>query len=127
MFLIFDESGIFITACHHLFILLACDMVKIGELAKHPLAIIDHLLNVYGKNGGITYNIGCTFYKTLGNSSLGPHACALNLWMMVGVCHIDWHLVYIEGTGHTEGEGCEHIFSLLNELAHSTHHTSSFH
>ncbi|KAG1717768.1 hypothetical protein EDD22DRAFT_793253 [Suillus occidentalis] len=136
MFAVFDESGIFIAACRHRFILLACDMVKSGELAKYPLAIIDHLLKVYGKNGGIAYDIGCTFSKTLGNSSLGPHARELGLRMMVGAfhghahnrrCQIDWHPMYIYGTGHTEGEGCEHVFSSSNELARSTRHASPFH
>ncbi|KAG2052119.1 hypothetical protein BDR06DRAFT_983288 [Suillus hirtellus] len=42
-------------------------------------------------------------------------------------CQIDWHPMYIEGTGHTEGEGCEHVFSSLNELACSTCHTTPFH
>ncbi|KAG1823078.1 hypothetical protein DFJ58DRAFT_632887, partial [Suillus subalutaceus] len=42
-------------------------------------------------------------------------------------CQIDWHLMYIDGTGHMEGEGCEHVFSSSNELAHSTHHANSFH
>ncbi|KAG1722975.1 hypothetical protein EDB19DRAFT_1593266, partial [Suillus lakei] len=32
MFLVVDESGIFIAACRHRFILLVCDMVKSGEL-----------------------------------------------------------------------------------------------
>ena len=32
MFALFDESGIFIASCHHRFVLLACDMVKSGEL-----------------------------------------------------------------------------------------------
>jgi hypothetical protein len=32
MFSIFDESGIFIAACRHRIILLACDMVQSGEL-----------------------------------------------------------------------------------------------
>jgi hypothetical protein len=32
MFLVFDESGIFIAACRHRFVLLACDMVWSGEL-----------------------------------------------------------------------------------------------
>ncbi|KAG1795023.1 uncharacterized protein HD556DRAFT_1431731 [Suillus plorans] len=112
MFSVFDESGIFIAACRHRFILLACDMVKSGELAKYPLAV------------------------TLGNSTLGPHASALNFRMMVGVfhghahnrrCQIDWHPMYIKGTGHMEGEGCEHIFSSSNELARSTRHTTTFH
>ncbi|KAF8452807.1 hypothetical protein L210DRAFT_3383705, partial [Boletus edulis BED1] len=30
-------------------------------------------------------------------------------------------------TGNTEGEGCEHVFSMSNELAQSTHHASRFH
>ncbi|KAG2151064.1 uncharacterized protein EDB93DRAFT_1240135 [Suillus bovinus] len=122
MFSVFDESGIFIAACRHRFILLACDMVKSGELAKYPLAVVDQLLMVYGKNGGCVYDIGCAFAKTLGNSTLGPRASALNFWMM-----IDWHPMYIEGTGHTEGEGCEHILSSSNDLARSTRHTTTFH
>ncbi|KAG1749166.1 uncharacterized protein EDB91DRAFT_1235645 [Suillus paluster] len=136
MFAVFDESGIFIAACQHRFILLACDMIKSGELVKYPLAMVDKLLTVYSRNGGCVYDIGCTFAKTLGNSSLGPCTSALNFRMMVGAfhghahnrrCQIDWHPMYIEGTGHTEGEGCEHIFSSSNELARSTQHATTFH
>lgn len=32
MFAVFDESGIFIAACRHRFVLLACNMVRSGEL-----------------------------------------------------------------------------------------------
>jgi hypothetical protein len=42
-------------------------------------------------------------------------------------CQLDWHPMYIPGIGHTEGEGCEHIFSSSNELARSTRHATSFH
>ncbi|KAG2147966.1 hypothetical protein DEU56DRAFT_730318, partial [Suillus clintonianus] len=38
-----------------------------------------------------------------------------------------WHPMYISGTDHTEGEGCEHIFSTSNELACSTRHANCFH
>ncbi|KAG0699233.1 hypothetical protein DFH29DRAFT_983620 [Suillus ampliporus] len=110
MFSVFDKSGIFIVACHHQFILLVCDMVKSGELSKYPLAILDHLLNVYGKNGGVAYDIG----------SFHGHAHNRR-------CQIDWHPMYIECTGHTEGEGCEHVFSSSNELARSTRHATPFH
>ncbi|KAG1789934.1 uncharacterized protein HD556DRAFT_1243055 [Suillus plorans] len=136
MFSVFDESGIFIAACRHRFVVLACDMIRSGELAKYPLAIIDKLLAVYGKNGGCAYDIGCTFSKTLTNSSLGMRARELDFRLMVGAfhghahnrkCQLDWHPMYILGTGHTEGEGCEHIFSSSNELARSTRHASPFH
>ncbi|KAG2738191.1 hypothetical protein P692DRAFT_201842827 [Suillus brevipes Sb2] len=129
MFAVSDVSGIFIAACQHQFILLACDMIKSGELAKYPLEIVNKLLTIYGKNGGCAYNISCIFAKTLGNSSLGPRTSALNFQMMVGVFHghIDWHPMYIKGTGHTEGEGCEHIYSSSNKLAQSTQHATTFH
>ncbi|KAG1854495.1 hypothetical protein F4604DRAFT_1883326 [Suillus subluteus] len=90
MFLVFDESGIFIAACHHRFVLIACDMIQSGELAKYPLAIIDKLLTVYSKNSACAYDIGCAFTKTL---ELGFH-------LMVGafhghahnrMCQLDWH------------------------------------
>ncbi|KAG1765191.1 hypothetical protein EV702DRAFT_944565, partial [Suillus placidus] len=64
MFSIFDESGIFIASCRHRFVLLACDMIRSGELAKYPLAIVDKLLATYGKGGACAYDIGCAFTKT---------------------------------------------------------------
>ncbi|KAH7903532.1 hypothetical protein BJ138DRAFT_1020474 [Hygrophoropsis aurantiaca] len=42
-------------------------------------------------------------------------------------CQLLWHPTYIKGTGHTEGEGCEHIFSSSNDLARSTRYLSPFH
>ncbi|KAG1839898.1 hypothetical protein DFJ58DRAFT_718476 [Suillus subalutaceus] len=136
MFAVFDESGIFVATCWHRFVLLMCDMVRSGELAKYPLALMSQLLSVFGANASCAYDIGCAFSKTLGNSSLGPLAQSLNLRMMVGAfhghahnrrCQLDWHPMYIEGTGLTEGEGCEHVFSSSNELAQGTRHTSRFH
>ncbi|KAG2340549.1 hypothetical protein BDR05DRAFT_977282 [Suillus weaverae] len=113
MFSVFDKSGIFIAVCHHRFVVLACDMIWSGELVKYLLAIIDKLLTIYGKNSGCAYDIGCTFSKTLTNSSLDLH-------LMVGTFHrhthnrkyqLDWHPMYIPRTRHTEGKGCEHVFS----------------
>ncbi|KAG1743899.1 hypothetical protein EDB19DRAFT_1894668 [Suillus lakei] len=126
MFSVFDKSGIFIAACRHRFVLLACDMVQSGELVKYPLALMNQLLSVFGVNGGCAYDIGCAFAKTLANSSVGPLTQNLNLCMMVGTfhghthnrrCQLDWHPMFIEGTGMTKGEGCDHIFSSSNDLA----------
>ncbi|KAG2120042.1 hypothetical protein DEU56DRAFT_928749 [Suillus clintonianus] len=136
MFSVFDESGIFIAACRHRLVLLGCDMIRSGELAKYPLAMIDKLLAVYGKGGACAYDIGCAFTKTLSNSSLGSRAHQLGFRLMVGAfhghahnrkCQLDWHPLYISGTGHSEGEGCEHIFSASNALARGTRHASTFH
>ncbi|KAG2337982.1 hypothetical protein BDR05DRAFT_978336 [Suillus weaverae] len=42
-------------------------------------------------------------------------------------CQLDWHPMYIPGTRHSEGEGCEHIFSASNALARGTRHSTKFH
>jgi hypothetical protein len=100
------------------------------------LAIVDRLLSAYGANSGCAYDIGCAFTKTAEASSLGPKVRDLELCFMVGSfhghahnrkCQLDWHPMYIEGTGHTEGEGCEHVFSSSNELACGVRHASQFH
>jgi len=35
MFSVFDESGIFIASCCHRFVILACDMIRSGELLSY--------------------------------------------------------------------------------------------
>ncbi|KAN0087911.1 hypothetical protein V8E55_006532 [Tylopilus felleus] len=116
-FSVFEESGIFLSA-------------------KYLLAIVNRLLSVYRPKGGCAYNIGCAFSKTASASSIAPKIQALGLRFMVGVfhghahnrlCQLDWHPMYIEGTGNTEGEGCEHVFLISNELARSTCHATGFH
>ncbi|KAI9449024.1 hypothetical protein HD554DRAFT_2044479 [Boletus coccyginus] len=133
---VFEETGIFVVSCRHRFVLLACDMIKSGELAKYPLAIVDRLLLAYASDGGCAYNIGCAFTKTAENSIIGSRIRNLNLRFMVGsfhgyahnrLCQLQWYPMYIEGVGNTEGEGCEHIFSASNELARSIRHATRFH
>jgi hypothetical protein len=43
MFALFEESGIFIASCRHRLVLLACDMIKSGELyvvLTNPIAAL---------------------------------------------------------------------------------------
>ena len=94
------------------------------------------LLSVYGPNSVCAYNIGCVFASTINNSGLATKVPELNLHFMVGalhghvhncLCQLDWHPIYIEGTGNTEGEECEHVFLASNKLAWGTCHVSHFH
>ncbi|RDB19588.1 hypothetical protein Hypma_013286 [Hypsizygus marmoreus] len=136
MFALFDESGIFIASCRHRVVLLVCDMIRSGELAKYPLALINKLLDILGSKIGCAYDIGCAFATTIENSSLSPRIKEELLRLMVGafhghahnrLCQLHWHPLYIPGTGHTEGEGCEHVFSSSNDLARGTRHATGFH
>jgi hypothetical protein len=103
---------------------------------KYPLALINRLIDILGSKVGCAYDIGCAFFKTLENSSLSEKVKDALFCLMVGafhrhahnrLCQLRWHPLYIKGTSHMEGEGCEHIFSSSNDLAWSTRHVSRFH
>jgi len=104
--------------------------------SKYPLAIVDFLIDMFGSRIGCAYDIGCSFNMTLDGTSLKDKAQAHMFQLMVGafhghahnrLCQLRWHLTYIQGTGHSEGEGCEHVFSSSNDLARATRHASRFH
>ncbi|KAG1857938.1 hypothetical protein C8R48DRAFT_748846 [Suillus tomentosus] len=125
---VFDESGIFMSACCHGFSLLIADMVQSGEQSKYPLAVVSKLLDTFGKDLGGGYNVGCRFKTTLSRSSLGRRAHDLNHTSLVGafhghahrrLCQLNHLTTYIDGLGLEDLEGCEHIFSKSNALAAS--------
>ncbi|GBE84231.1 hypothetical protein SCP_0602090 [Sparassis crispa] len=109
---------------------------KIGELMKYPLAIIDKLIEVYGTNVKVGYDIACAFLKTLTRSSLGPHATKARMSGVVPAfhghghnrgCQVHWHPLYMDGVSKEDFEGCERCFSELNALAPGTRLAMSFH
>ncbi|KAM6494952.1 hypothetical protein JOM56_009575 [Amanita muscaria] len=94
---------IFIACCRHKMVLAACDMIKSGELSKYPLAVVNRLISLAGAKIGCAYDIGCVFETTLASVTVAA------------------------GTGHSEGDGCEHVFSSSNDLARTTRHATRFH
>ena len=103
---------------------------------KYPLAITNRLIQMFGSKIGCAYDIGCAFVTTLHNSSLREYAQQNEFHLMVGAfhghahnraCQLQWHPTYIQGTGHTEGEGCEQVFSSSNDLARASRHATRFH
>ncbi|KAF8145140.1 hypothetical protein K438DRAFT_1782175 [Mycena galopus ATCC 62051] len=114
---IFDETGIFLALCQHSFVLLVADMVRSGELdsAKYPLAIENVMMDAFGKDIGLGYDIGCGHAKTLKNSPLGPKAKEHNFRLLVGAfhghahncrCQLKYLAIYVEGMGIEDLEGC---------------------
>ncbi|KAG6876879.1 hypothetical protein C0993_012378 [Termitomyces sp. T159_Od127] len=114
---IFDESGIFASACRHGFILWIIDMVWSGELAKYPLAIIAKALNVLPPEFLIAYDIGCIFDGTIARSLLGllfkeRHCvCCINTFHGYShnfLCQVQYHPSIIEGMGLEDLKTLEH-------------------
>ncbi|KAG1905546.1 uncharacterized protein F5891DRAFT_976459 [Suillus fuscotomentosus] len=133
---VFDESGIFMSACRHGFSLLIADMVQSGEQSKYPLAVVSKLLDTFWKDLGGGYDVGCRFKTTLSRSSLGRRAHNLNHTSLVGafhghahrrLCQLNHLTTYIDGLGLEDLEGCERIFSKSNALAASVRYASIFH
>ncbi|KAJ6459300.1 hypothetical protein C8R45DRAFT_1109624 [Mycena sanguinolenta] len=133
---IFDETGIFLALCRHGFVLVVADMVRSGELAKYPLAIVDTLLDAFGLKIGGGYDIGCHFETTINNSDLGDKARNNQFRSLVGsfhghahnrLCQLSFLATYVRGMGLEDLEGCERYFSRSNGLARSVRYASKFH
>ncbi|KIJ27126.1 hypothetical protein M422DRAFT_215978 [Sphaerobolus stellatus SS14] len=137
MWAMFVETGIFLAACRHGFVLLICDMIQSGELAKYPLALTSCLIDLFGSDIAIGYDIGCAFSSTVASSPLvGPKAKEANLRFFVPTfhghahnrgCQVRWHPLYNTLAGLEDFETCERIFSMSNHLASTTRFASKFH
>lgn len=103
---------------------------------KYPLAIVNKMMEVYGSDIKIGYNVACAFQKILRRSSLAPRVAALNVTGVVPSfhghshnrpCQVHWHPMYMEGVGKEDFEGCERCFSESNALASGTRLSTPFH
>jgi hypothetical protein len=104
--------------------------------AKYPLAMTKVLLEAFGPDLGIGYDIGCQFEKTVKKSPLGETATRLNFHSLIGsfhghahgrLCQLSKLATYTEGLGLEDLEGCERFFSKSNGLASSVRYASVFH
>ncbi|KAJ7847108.1 hypothetical protein B0H14DRAFT_3867546 [Mycena olivaceomarginata] len=119
-----------------MFQLFAVAGIFLGELMKYPLAIVRRLLDEFGSDIGLGYDIMCAFFKTLLRSSLGARVVALRLRGIVPAfhghahnreCQLGWHPLYTQGVGLEDFEECERTFARSNNLASVTRLASAFH
>lgn len=103
---------------------------------KYPLAVINRLMDVYGSDLLVGYDIACAFARTVARSSLAERVKDMRLTGIVPAfhghghnrgCQVYWHPRYFEGAGKEDFEGCERLFSASNHLAPGTRLASAFH
>ncbi|KAJ3717365.1 hypothetical protein C8R42DRAFT_644620 [Lentinula raphanica] len=144
----FYEHGWFVVLCRHMMLLLACDMIKSGELYQYPLSLLaiyfgaekaeQERLGQETPNGklAVAYDIMCKFSKTVKRSPLSPLAQRAGFLPVIGTmhgyaheraCQLIFLMLYIVGVGLEDGEGCERYFSTSNALASVTRYQSRFH
>ncbi|KAF9493811.1 hypothetical protein BDN71DRAFT_1483328 [Pleurotus eryngii] len=137
MWELFDKTGIFACACHHGFMLWLTDMVRSGELAKYPLAMVAKALQVLSDRILIGYDIGCSFKSTVASSTLSSQAQAQAQAMRFCVnafhgyshsysCQVNNHPNIIPGMGLKDLETLERVFSSSNQLAAIVCYSSAF-
>ncbi|KAI9064712.1 hypothetical protein FKP32DRAFT_1611038 [Trametes sanguinea] len=132
---IFDETGIFASACRHGLILWLVDMVRCGESAKHGLATVAMILKVLRDPTLGGFDIACSFLETILSSSLGPaflksgsHLCvnAFHGYSHNYQCQLRNHPNIIPGIGIEDLETMERIFSASNHLAPIIRYASAY-
>ncbi|KAJ4465974.1 hypothetical protein C8J55DRAFT_565970 [Lentinula edodes] len=115
------ESEYFASACRHGFVFWVADMIRSGELAKYPLAIVAKALEVLLPHWLMGYNIGCSFGGTILRSSLGlefaKQKCRTCVNAFHGYSHNaarqqKYHPLNILGMGLENLETLEQLFSL---------------
>ncbi|KAG6852477.1 hypothetical protein C0991_011677 [Blastosporella zonata] len=135
MWAIFDKAGIFASCCRHGFILWIADMIKSGELAKYPLAIVAKALQVLGTRTLFGYDIGCKFKVTVNTSSLGPEFASKGCQFCVDafhgythnyLCQLFDHPNAVDGIGLEDLETMERVFSASNALSSITCYMTAY-
>ncbi|PIL29409.1 hypothetical protein GSI_09461 [Ganoderma sinense ZZ0214-1] len=131
MFALFMVSSVFVCLCCHGHILVMCDMIRSGELMKYPLAIIAKLIDVYGENIVVGYDIGCKFRKTVSTSPLlSNKAAAAAIEFVVPAFHGHSHNrkcqvkhlpLYVKGAGKEDFEGHQSIAQFVTFWSHTKH------
>ncbi|KAF8527482.1 hypothetical protein BU17DRAFT_73909 [Hysterangium stoloniferum] len=133
---VFDQIGIYISACHHGLVQTYAEMHQSGELAKYGLATLNHLLTNFGDDLLVGCDIACSFTSTVNNSSLSKwaHQCHLQLllnsfhgYAHERKCQLVYHPMYHTSVGLEDMETCERVFSASNSVARGVHHASHFH
>ncbi|KIM65037.1 hypothetical protein SCLCIDRAFT_23132 [Scleroderma citrinum Foug A] len=115
---VFKQTGIFLSACRHGIILTCAEMLHSGELAKYPLATINKLISMHA---------AC---------SIAQMARAANMQLVVNtfhghahncMCQLQYHPLYLPGTGLEDFETCGHVFSSSNATVALIRHASHYH
>ncbi|KZV79485.1 hypothetical protein EXIGLDRAFT_631945 [Exidia glandulosa HHB12029] len=132
----FEQTGIFLGACRHGFILFILEMIRSGELAKYPLALVAKMLELVAAVQRAGYDIGCGFRATLAKSSIGALARALGFDSLTNafhghahhrLCQLRHHPLVSSGVGLEDFETCERVFSESNDVARTIRFATHFH
>ncbi|KAG1794598.1 uncharacterized protein HD556DRAFT_1431927 [Suillus plorans] len=124
---IYEVTGMFASACRHRFIIKACEMVR----------SVDYILNNFGEDVGLGYDVSCTFGEIVRNSPLlQKKAEDLRLRICVNsfhgyahnrLCQVQHHPLYLAGFWLEDLETMERVFSSTNASARIIRYATRYH
>jgi hypothetical protein len=95
------------------------------------------LIDVFGEDQGLGFDIGCSFAETVKNSKLVQSKAerqrlqvlvnAFHGWAHNRLCQLKYHPLYRKGLGLEDLETLERVFSSSNTIARTIRHTTKFH
>jgi len=97
---------------------------------------VNQLIDVFGEDQLIGYDIGCSFSSTIASSSIAVKACENQLACCVNafhshahkqLCQLLHHPLYLQGVGLEDLETCECVFSTSNVATQLICHASFYH
>jgi hypothetical protein len=105
--------------------------------SKYPLAILHYLLELFGDDQALVYDIGCAFKVTAKkNPILWPLLDAKKVhffvpawhgWSHNHKCQLQHHPLHVEGLGLEDCETCERLFSYTNHASRVLRLTTKYH
>ena len=104
--------------------------------AKYGLATLNEILDVFGADQAVGYDIGCSHKVTVAASSLSEKARILLLQLVVDafhghahnrLCQLLNHPLFLKGFGLEDLTTCERIFAGTNPATCLIQHASYFH
>jgi len=123
----FDDSGIMALVCRHDIPLFLANIDSPGEQQKYAIALIQHIFSLLPSNATVValYDVGCVLDRSLHQYNILPEPIVARLAFCTSAMHAYGHqwacqLVYNPriqvGTGLTDGEGVERLWSRMRKL-----------
>ncbi|KAJ3554830.1 hypothetical protein NM688_g2903 [Phlebia brevispora] len=120
----FDDTGVMALICRHDVPLLLVNLDTPGEQQKYAIALLEHLFSLIPPHAtvGAYYDIACVLHRSVNRYGLLADSIIDRLGWITSAMHAYGHgwacqLVYAprfrQGSGDTDGEGVERLWSKL--------------
>ncbi|KAI0027080.1 hypothetical protein K488DRAFT_18789, partial [Vararia minispora EC-137] len=134
---IFEQTGLFVCLCRHGRPETLLEMVRSGELSAYPLACIQHVIQKYGKDNALGFDLGCLLAAVCQHSRIADEVTRSGLSFFVDGfhgsahkrdCQLKWMVLNNPdcGVGNEDFAGCERFFSQVNRAAVITRYASNY-